>query len=155
MAKKKEKIIEAEIPQVEETVIVEEPVIEKPVTKKESTVIERKVPKDEWEVKDRMYFLHGKNKPLSHLIKAANIYYFDEEKGYERELKYCENQKTCFVDEMKGDQRLAHVVFRNGVLNVPREKVVLQKLLSLYHPQRDKLFYEWKPKKVAEEEIDV
>ena len=33
---------------------------------------------------------------------------------------------------MKGDQRLAHIVFRNGALFVPKEKVVLQKLLSLY-----------------------
>ena len=29
---------------------------------------------------------------------------------------------------------LASVVFRNGVLIVPRTKTVLQKLLSLYHP---------------------
>ena len=28
------------------------------------------------------------------MLKVANIYWFDEEKGYERELKYCENQKT-------------------------------------------------------------
>ena len=62
-------------------------------------------------------------------MKSANIYWFDEEKGYERELKYCENQKTCFVDEMKGDQRLEHIIFRNGLLQVPREKVILQKLL--------------------------
>ena len=143
MAKKKETNIEVETPQVKETVTIKEPKVIKPEAKK-----------DKWEIKDRIYFLNGKNKPLSHLIKAANIYWFDEEKGYERELKYCENQKTCFVDEMKGDQRLAHIVFRNGVLDVPRNKVVLQKLLSLYHPQRDKLFYEWKPQKVAAKEVD-
>ena len=46
---------------------------------------------------------------------------------------------------MKGDQRLEHVVFRNGMLIIPKEKTVLQKLLSLYHPDRDKMFYEEKP----------
>ena len=143
MAKKKETNIEVETPQVKETVTIKEPKVIKPESKK-----------DKWEIKDRIYFLNGRNKPLSHLIKASNIYWFDEEKGHERELKYCENQRTVFVDEMKGDQRLAHIIFRNGVLNVPKEKVVLQKLLSLYHPQRDKLFFEWKPQKVAAKEVD-
>ena len=86
-------------------------------------------------------------------MKAANIYWFDPDKGYERELKYCENQRTVFVDEMKGDQRLAHIIFRNGTLMVPKEKTVLQKLLSLYHPHRDVHFYEWKPKAVAVDQV--
>ena len=87
-------------------------------------------------------------------MKSSGIYYFDEEKGYERELKYCENQKTPFVDEMVGDQRLAHIMFRNGALYVPREKVTLQKLLSLYHPMRDKLYTEHKPQEIAADELD-
>jgi hypothetical protein len=41
---------------------------------------------------------------------------------------------------MKGDQRLEHIIFRSGSLFVPKEKTVLQKLLSLYHPGKDKLF---------------
>ena len=87
--------------------------------------------KDTWEIKDRVYVLKGTHKPLSKMIKSTNIYWFDEELGYERELKYCENQRTCFVDEMQGDQRLSHIVFRNGALYVPREKQTLQKLVSL------------------------
>ena len=55
---------------------------------------------------------------------------------------------------MKGDQRLEHIVFRNGALFVPRNQQTLQRLLSLYHPHRDKLFYEWKPAEVAEDQID-
>jgi len=108
-----------------------------------------------WEVKDRIYFLKGNRKPLSHIIKAADIYWFDEEKGHERELKYTKNQRTCFVDEMKGDQRLAHIIFRNGMLEVPREKTVLQKLLSLYHPQKNTLYYEWQPDVEAKEEVNT
>jgi hypothetical protein len=89
------------------------------------------------------------------MIKASNVYWFDEEKGYERELKYCQNQKTPFVDEMKGDQRLEHIIFRSGSLFVEKEKTTLQKLLSLYHPHRDTLYEEYKPAVLAEEEIDV
>ena len=116
---------------------------------------ERKVPTNEWEIKDRMYLLKGGKKPLSRSIKSANIYHFDEELGYERELKYCQNQKTPFVDEMKGDQRLEHIIFRSGVLMVPKEKTVLQKLLSIYHPHKDVVYTEWQPEVVAETEVDV
>tara|TARA_Y100001968_G_C19367905_1_gene723545 strand:+ start:219 stop:1061 length:843 start_codon:yes stop_codon:yes gene_type:complete len=150
MAKKKKKTIEEPI--VEETVIVEEPVVETPKIKKE---VKPQVKKDNWEIKDRTYWLTRKRRPLSYMIRTANIHWFDEEKGYERELKYCSNQRTCFVDEMQGDQRLEHVTFRNGALFVPKNKVVLQKLLSLYHPQKDKLYYEWKPQAVAASQLDI
>ena len=110
--------------------------------------------KPEWEIKDRVYHLKGRKKPISYAIRSSNIFYFDEDKGYERELKYCQNQKTPFVDEMKGDQRLEHIIFRNGSLYVGREKTVLQKLLSLYHPHKDKLFYEHKPVEIAQNQLD-
>ena len=147
MAKKTKKV-EVEEPQIEETV-------EETVMVEEPKVRERVKPKNEWEIKDRVYYLKGKNKPISRSIKSTGIYWFDSEKGFERELKYCENQRTPFVDEMKGDQRLAHIVFRGGVLLVPKEKTVLQKLLSLYHPHKDIIYEEYKPAKLAEEEIDV
>ena len=151
MAKKKKTIIEEETPQVENTV---ETNVETVVTE-EPKVRERLKPSNEWEVKDRVYYLTSKKKPITRSIRSTNIYYFDEEKGYERELKYCQNQRTCFVDEMKGEQRLEHIVFRNGALFVEKEKTVLQKLLSLYHPQKDILFHEFKPAEIAREEIDV
>ena len=142
---KKQKTIEVEEPQIQEEVqVVEQP-----------KVRERVKPKNEWEIKDRLYILKGGKKPLSRSIKSANIYYFDEEKGYERELKYCQNQKTSFVDEMKGDQRLEHIIFRSGNLFVEKEKVTLQKLLSLYHPHKDNIYEEYKPAALAADEIDV
>jgi len=151
MAKKKKETM-VEEPIVEETVVMEEPVVETPKVKKE---VKPEPKKDHWEIKDRTYLLKNKTKPLSKSIRSAGIYFFDEEKGYERELKYCENQRTCFVDEMKGDQRLSHIIFRQGVIVVKKEKTVLQKLLSLYHPHRDKIFYELKPEVNAANEIDV
>jgi hypothetical protein len=146
MSKKQEtkKTETVETPKVVEQPKVETPVMETPKPKKEK-----------WEIKDRMYRLKGSKKPLSRMIRSANIYWFDEEKGYERELKYCQNQKTSFVDEMKGDQRMEHIIFRNGMLVVEKEKTVLQKLLSLYHPERDVTFYEEKPAAVAASEVEV
>ena len=145
MAKKK--ITKVEEPIVEETTVVEQPKVEAPKIKAK--------PKNTWEIKDRVYYLKNNRKPLSYMLKSAGIFYFDEKQGFERELKYCENQRTCFVDEMKGDHRLSHIVFRNGALFVPRNKTVLQKMLSLYHPHKDKVYYEWKPVKAAENQIEI
>jgi hypothetical protein len=146
MAKKKTtatKVVEKVVEQPVETVVAPP-----------KTQVKKEV-KPSWEIKDRVYYLTGNKKPISRSIKSSNIYWFDEGKGYERELKYCENQKTCFVDEMKGDQRLAHIVFRNGALFVEKSKTVLQKLLSLYHPNKDQLYYEHKPQEIAKNEIDI
>ena len=155
MAKKKETKVEVQEPQVEEQVdVMVEPTPTVEVKTKRTEPIYKKA-EDGWEIKDRIYRLKGRKKPLSRMIKSADIYYFDEEKGYERELKYCQNQKTVFVDEMKGDQRLEHIIFRNGLLIVEKEKTVLQKLLSLYHPLRDIVFYEEKPSAQAASEIDI
>ena len=141
---KKQTAKKAEVASQTEEVVVETPKVEvKPQPKKPT-----------WEIKDRVYYLKNKKKPLSKSIKSAGIYWFDEEQGYERELKYCENQRTVFVDEMKGDQRLSHILFRNGALHVPRNKQVLQKLMSLYHPEKDVTFYEWKPVEIAESQLD-
>ena len=117
MAKKTKKV-EVEEPQVQS--VVETPQVVEQPKRKEPTY---KKAEDGWEIKNRTYFLRNKLKPLSYMIKSANIYYFDEEKGYERELKYCENQKTPFVDEMQGDQRLEHIIFRGGTLLVEKKKL--------------------------------
>ena len=147
--------------QVTKPVAVEETVAEQEVMEAVNDFIEVEAPRErlkptnEWEIKDRLYLLKGNKKPLSRSIKSAGIYYFDEEKGYERELKYCQNQKTPFVDEMKGDQRLEHIIFRGGALHVPKNKVTLQKLLSLYHPNKGVIYEEYKPAAIAADEIEV
>jgi len=135
--------VEVAQPEIKATNEMVEVVIEKPQPKK-----------NEWEIKDRVYYLKGRKKPLSRAIRSANVYWFDKEKGYEREIKYCENQTTPFVDEMKGDQRLSHIIFRSGSLFVPKEKTILQKFLTNYHPDANKLFHEHKPIKIAENQLD-
>jgi len=147
MAKKKEtkkEVVTEQVAQVVEQPKVKTPVVEKPLPKKK---------KDTWEIKDRTYYLAQNRKPLTATIKSTDIYYFDEELGYERELKYTSNQRTCFVDEMVGDQRLEHITFQNGFLLVPKNKTVLQKLLSLYHPHKGRRYFEQDNVKIAVDEV--
>ena len=108
-----------------------------------------------WEIKDRTYYLRGGKAPLTYTIKSKNIFYFDEASAEERELKYTINQKTPFVDEFKGVARLGHIVFTDGQLYVPKEKQTLQKLLSLYHPDRNKVYLEFDAVEEAEDDLDI
>ena len=142
---KKQKTQEVEAP------IVKAPVVEtKKPTRKEPTY--KTV--DGWELKDRMYRLTGDKQPLSHWFKSRGLYYFDEELGYEREIMYSENQKTVFVDEMKGQVVRGRIIFRNGILSVPKNKVTLQKMLSIYHPQAGNSWVEVSEKKQAVEDLE-
>ena len=114
----------------------------------------KQTPKDKWEIRDRVYFLKGSDNPVAYIMKTSNLYYFDEELGYEREILLTSNQRTLFVDEMQGVKRPESVVFRDGTLSVPRNKVNMQKLLSIYHPGKDSTYYEYNPVKKATNEID-
>ena len=139
MAKTKTKVVKE--PQVKE-VVVEKSTVAKPKEKI-------------WEVKERIYRLKGSKKPVVYIMRSRGLFWFDEKKGYEREMKYCRNQKSVFIDEMQGPQRLGHIIFRDGFLAVPKNEVTLQKLLSLYHPDKDKLFYEEDYEKQAASELDI
>ena len=92
--------------------------------------------------------------PSKHTKKHA-LLYFDQESGKQREIRYATNQDSCFVDEQKGEATLGHIVFKDGVLMVPKEKQNLQKLLSLYHPLKNKSFFEFDPVEVAVDELDL
>ena len=124
-------------------VAVEEPQVVAPPKQKQKKV----------EYKDRLYELTINDTPITYILNSRGFLHFDEELGYEREVKYCENQKTIFIDEMKGSQRLSHIAFRNGKLFVPKEKQTLQKFLSV-HPKNGTHFQEYDAVKVAENELD-
>jgi len=129
-------------------VAAEEPVMVAP-PKKEQVI------KNTWERKDRQYYLLGDKQPIVYILKSKGIMWYDEEKGYEREIKYTLNQKTPFVDEFKGEVRLDHIVFRDGVLNVPKEKTVLQQILSNYHPEKNHSYAELDTEAVAADDLDT
>lgn len=119
----------------------------------------KKAPAAEWEIKDRVYYLKGNKKPLVMTIPSKHsekrsLLYFDEEKGYQRELRYATNQPSVFADEQEGPVTLAHVMFRDGALYVPRQNQALQKLLSLYHPLRDRMYEEFDAVKEAVDDLE-
>jgi len=102
---------------------------------------------ENWEYKDRIYVLKGNKQPVIYKISSKHtaskpLLYFDEEVGYNRELRYATNQPSPFVDEQKGVATLGHILFRNGILAVPKQKVALQTLLSLYHPSKGSTYTE-------------
>jgi hypothetical protein len=118
-----------------------------------------KVKKDTWEYKDRYYYLTNGKSPLTFTISSRHssrkpLLYFDEEKGYNRELRYATNQKSPFVDEQDGSVTLGRIVFQDGALFVPKSNVQLQKLLSLYHPNKNKLYREKDEVVEATDELD-
>jgi len=116
--------------------------------------------KDEWVIKDRLYELQNDIRPLVFTVPTSHtatrpLLWFDPVKGYQRELRYATNQRSCFVDEQEGQIVMGRIVFRNGILNVPSEQVTLQKLLSLYHPfVKEGIIGEYKPQEIANHEID-
>jgi hypothetical protein len=69
-----------------------------------------------------------------------------------RELRLASNQKSLFVDEQDGYSTLQHLIFQDGVLNVPRTEPLIQKLLSIYHPR--KIWDEIDDQIIAEDEIE-
>lgn len=117
-------------------------------------------PVDTWVIKDRLYEITSGRKPLAFTLPTVHsartpLLYFDEELGYNRELRYATNQRTPFVDEQQGTATLGRIVFRDGILRVPKENIVLQKLLSLYHPYTMQgRIMEYKPEQIAANETD-
>ena len=103
------------------------------------------------QIKSKTYLLTGGRAPLTYSIKTRNVYWFDEDKKVQREVKYCQNQQTVFVDEMVGPQNMAHITFIDGVLNVPRENQMLQKFLSM-HPGSGSVFEEFNAVQIAVDE---
>jgi len=122
---------------------------------------ENKVPGvDTWEIKNRTYLLKGSKSPLTHTINSKHtrkysLLWFNKETGKQEELRYATNQDSPLVSEQKGEVTLGHIVFKEGTLFVPKEKQNLQKLLSIYHPLKDKIYTEFNPVEVANDELDV
>ena len=120
---------------------------------------EKKAPKTTWEIKDRVYYLKGDKKPIIFTVPAQHtmkreLLWFDEEKGYQRELRYATNQRSVFADEQEGPVTMEHIIFRDGSLFVPRQKQALQKLLSLYHPYKDRIYEEFDSVKEAVDDLE-
>ena len=116
--------------------------------------------KPSWEIKDRIYYLKGNKNPLTLTIPSKHtrkhsLLYFDEKTGKQRELKYATNQDSPLVDEQKGECTMGHIMFHDGTLAVPKNMQNLQKLLSLYHPLKGKIYEEFNAVEKATDDLDI
>ena len=109
-----------------------------------------------WEVKDRVYVLTEGKTPVNYILRSRHhvnkpLQYFDG--TISRSLRFASNQTSVFEDEQFGDATLPAIVFTDGKIVVPKEQVILQQFLSLYHPDNGSEYIEFDPNKQAEEEI--
>jgi hypothetical protein len=116
--------------------------------------------KQKWEIKDRVYYLKGNKNPLTLTIPGKHtrkhaLLYFDEKTGKQREIRYATNQDSPLVDEQKGEVTMGHIRFLKGSLTVKKEQQNLQKLLSLYHPLKGKLYEEFSAKEEAIDDLSI
>jgi len=114
----------------------------------------------DWEIKDRTYLTTGSYKPLTLRIPSRHsrkfpMLWFDPETNEQRELRYATNMSTPLKDLQQGEATLGTILFEDGSLVVPKENQSLQKLLSLYHPLKDKRYMEFDAVEEAEDELDI
>ena len=134
-----------------DTITVEETIVPKE-TKQKSL-------KDTWVIKDRTYIIADDYSPLTYTLQSRHslrypLLWFNKETGEQEELRYATNQNSPLVSQQKGAATLGHIIFDNGVLNVPKEKQNLQKLLSIYHPGLNVKYMEFDPTLEAEDELE-
>ena len=115
--------------------------------------------KDTWVIKDRTYIIADNHSPLTYTLQSRHslrypLLWFNKETGEQEELRYSTNQNSPLVSQQKGQSTLGHIIFENGILNVPKEKQNLQKLLSIYHPGLNVRYTEFDPTLEAEDELE-
>lgn len=121
--------------------------------------IEVKPLKNNWEIKDRTYVIADSHAPLTYTLQGKHtlrypLLWFDKITGEQEEIRYATNQNSPLIKDQKGQATLGHIIFENGILNVPKEKQNLQKLLSLYHPGLGVKYTEFDPTAEAEDDLD-
>jgi hypothetical protein len=71
---------------------------------------------------------------IVYMIPQKGVTVYDSENDTVREMRYCPNEPSIWVDEQSENAKREAIVFRNGKLIVPREKPNLRKFLDI-HPQ--------------------
>lgn len=88
------------------------------------------------------------------MLRSSGMLIFDEEAGYNREIRYCASEKSIYVDEQSPSAVKTPVFFRLGVLFATDKQPNLQEYLDK-HPGNKKnggeKFYEVEPQKVKVE----
>ena len=70
---------------------------------------------------------------IAFMIRQSGVTVYDQENDTVREMRYCPNEPSIWVDEQSANAKREAVIFREGKLIVPREKPNLRAFLDS-HP---------------------
>ena len=99
-----------------------------PPTKKKVS-LKRSEPKAEHKI-----YQIPKGGGVAFMIPQKGITVYDPEKDTVREMRYCPNEPSIWVDEQSSNARREAIIFRDGTLMVPKEKPNLRIFMDL-HPE--------------------
>lgn len=106
------------------------------------------------EAKTRFYKLTRNRAPLAYLLQVEhNPRRPLLEKGTNKELRYCTNQKTPYREDQSGYATVGEIIFEEGFLTVNPDNSVLQHFLSVT-PDNGREFVEIDHAKDAEAELE-
>jgi hypothetical protein len=136
-----------------ETATVESPVVEVTASKpKKKNIIKRKEDSSthvEFEIPSRAGVVY--------MLPQKGVTVFDSENDTVREIRYCPNEPSIYVDEQSDNAIKESVAFREGKLFVPKEKPNLRKFMES-HPMNTAngghIFRKVDKKKDASDELE-
>ena len=95
---------------------------------------------------------------VAYMIPQRGVTVYDTEKDTVREMRYCPNEPSIWVDEQSSNAKREAIVFKDGKLIVPREKPNLRSFLDK-HPANISngglLFKQMDEAKTSEEKLEV
>ena len=133
---------------VKETVVIEQP----KVAPKHKRTIRRKQ-----ETSLAVEYEISKGAGVIFMLPQKGVTVYDKENDTVREIRYCPNEPSIFVDEQSENAVRESVIFERGKLFVPREKPNLKKFLELHPANKENggsVFKIVDKKKDAKEELE-
>ena len=133
---------------VEETVVMEQP---KAAHKKKRTIRRKE------DVSLAVEYEITKGGGVVFMLPQKGVTVYDKENDTVREIRYCPNEPSVFVDEQSENAVRESVIFERGKLFVPREKPNLKKFLELHPANKENggsIFKIVDKKKDAREELE-
>jgi hypothetical protein len=122
------------------------PAVEPPVKTKKRTIKRREV------VNENKEYKINKGGGVVYMLPQKGVTVYDEANDTVREIRYCPNEPSIYVDEQSENAVKQSVAFRDGRLFVPKEKPNLRKFLEI-HPQNGPIFKEVNKRRDAEQEL--
>tara|TARA_R100001463_G_scaffold105312_1_gene159806 strand:+ start:1358 stop:2206 length:849 start_codon:yes stop_codon:yes gene_type:complete len=117
-------------PKIQNEAVAEAPVMEAPI--KASTKKKRSIKRKETVSTISEYEII-KGGGIVFMLPQKGVTIYDKENDTVREIRYCPNEPSIFVDEQSENALRESVIFNNSRLFIPKEKPNLKKFLEL-HP---------------------